>query len=108
MKIRHPSDTPAAAPASASLAKGAASDGPAAAQAHASPGGPQAADASAKVALSSTAATLLASPTSAEFDAQKVARITRAIEDGSFKIDPQAIADKLIANAQELLGRVPS
>lgn len=60
-------------------------------------------DAGAKIELSSTASTLLSSGVSAEFDAQKVARISQAIASGSFKIDPEAIADKLISNAQELL-----
>ena len=39
------------------------------------------------------------------FDAAKVDRISKSIQDGSFKINPDAIADKLIANAQELLTR---
>ena len=30
----------------------------------------------------------------------------RQIADGSFKVNPEAIADKLIANAQELLSKV--
>lgn len=66
------------------------------------------ADHSAKVELSSTAATLIATikGAPAEIDAAKVARISQAIADGSFKIDPEAIADKLIANAQEVLGSV--
>ena len=61
---------------------------------------------SATVALSSTAATLLSGGARGEFDAEKVARISQAIADGSFKINAEAIADKLIANAQELLGKV--
>ena len=52
------------------------------------------------------AATLLSSGSSADFDADKVARISGAIATGSFKVDHAAIADKLIANAQELLGKV--
>jgi negative regulator of flagellin synthesis FlgM len=42
------------------------------------------------------------------FDAAKVERIAQAIRDGQFRIDAGAIADKLIANAQELLERRPS
>ena len=62
-----------------------------------------ASDASAKLALSSTASNLLKTGIGAEFDAQKVASISAAIDNGSFKINPEAIADKLISNAQELL-----
>lgn len=67
---------------------------------------PQEADASAKVKLSSTASTMLDGASSAEFDADKVARIAQAIADGSFKINADVIADKLISNAQEALGKV--
>ncbi len=63
-------------------------------------------DASAKIALSSTAQTLRSGGSTAEFDADKVARMTQAIADGTFKIDAGVIADKLIANAQEVLGKV--
>ncbi|MEO5698316.1 MAG: flagellar biosynthesis anti-sigma factor FlgM, partial [Burkholderiaceae bacterium] len=69
---------------------------------------PAKADASAKIELSSTASTLLSSGTTAEFDAEKVARISQAIGDGSFKINADAIADKLISNAQELLSKTQS
>ena len=41
-----------------------------------------------------------------EFDADKVARISQASPTASFKVNPEAIADKLIANAQELLTKV--
>ena len=61
-----------------------------------------------KVELSSTASTLLSSGASPEFDTQKVARVSQAIDSGSFKINPEAIADKLIANAQELLTQAKS
>lgn len=65
-------------------------------------------DGSAKVELSSAAATLISTikGSPAEIDAAKVARISQAIADGSFRINPEAIADKLIANAQEVLGSV--
>lgn len=62
--------------------------------------------ASATLALSSTASTLMSSAANPEFDAAKVERIARSIADGSFTVNPEAIADKLIANAQELLTKV--
>ena len=40
------------------------------------------------------------------FDVEKVQRISDAIRDGKFVVNADAIADKLIANAQELLGNV--
>lgn len=42
-----------------------------------------------------------------DFDSKKVAEIRAAIKDGTFKINPEAIADKLLSNAQEMLS-VPS
>lgn len=63
-------------------------------------------NASAQVALSPTVAQLSASSTEGVFDAEKVKRISDAIRDGSFTVNADAIADKLIANAQELLGAV--
>ena len=102
MKIGHPADKPLPAPAAGTPA--APTDGAkAAAGAHAAAA---TVDASATVALSSTASTLLSGGASADFDADKVARISAQIADGSFKINPDAIADKLIANAQELLAKV--
>ena len=101
MKIGHSADK---------LAPPATANGTPAANGHAAAASasaiPAAADASAKIELSSTAATLLSGGGSPEFDAEKVARISKAIEDGSFKINPEAIADKLIANAQEVLSKV--
>jgi negative regulator of flagellin synthesis FlgM len=71
---------------------------------HATGAGPV--DASATVALSSTASTLLSAGAASEFNAEKVASVAGQIADGSFKVNPEAIADKLIANAQELLSKV--
>src|ERR1700760_3647856 len=103
MKIGQPADKPLPTPAVGTPAA------PADSAKAAAPGHGTAAanvDASATVALSSTASTLLSTGGAGEFDADKVARIGAAIADGSFKINPEAIADKLIGNAQELLSKV--
>ena len=63
-------------------------------------------EASATVALASTAA-LSSAAAGADFDAAKVERVALAIRGGSYKINAEAIADKLIANAAELLGKTP-
>lgn len=66
----------------------------------------QPAEASAQVALSPTLASLAGgSAADGSFDAAKVDRIAQAIRDGKFEVNAEAIADKLIANAQELLGK---
>ncbi len=70
-------------------------------------------DASAQVAISSAATALLqntqgTTAANADFNADKVAQVSAAIADGSFKPNPEAIADKLIANAQELLNKASS
>ncbi len=83
---------------------------PAAQESNKASAGSGAPDASAQVALSSTAASMLqntqgANAATADFNAEKVAQISAAIADGSFKPNPEAIADKLIANAQELLNK---
>ena len=62
-----------------------------------------------QVRLSAAASSLLgAAPADADFDADKVARISQTIASGSYKVNAEVIADKLIANAQELLGKVGS
>ncbi|MBQ1764161.1 MAG: flagellar biosynthesis anti-sigma factor FlgM [Aquincola sp.] len=60
-------------------------------------------EASAQVTLSSTAKSL--GDGNAEFDAAKVERVSNAIRDGKYQVNAEAIADKLISNAQELLSR---
>jgi negative regulator of flagellin synthesis FlgM len=61
-----------------------------------------AAEPSATVQLSSAA---VAASGDGSFDTAKVDRIAQSIRDGNYQVTPEAIADKLIANARELLGR---
>jgi negative regulator of flagellin synthesis FlgM len=100
MKIGHLENTPAVTPVAAERKPGA---GEATVAAAATP--PSASEPSAKVELSEAASLLSVEGGAAEFDAEKVARITEAIREGRFQINAEAIADKLIANAAELLGR---
>jgi negative regulator of flagellin synthesis FlgM len=62
-------------------------------------------EASAQVDLSPEATLMSGMGSDPTFDTAKVDRIAQAIRDGQFKINPEAIADKLIQNAEELLGR---
>lgn len=57
---------------------------------------------SATVTLSSVA-TGLFGDASGEFDAGKVATVKQAIDNGTYQINPEVIADKLIGNARDLL-----
>jgi negative regulator of flagellin synthesis FlgM len=79
---------------------------PAAAERKALPEPVAQAEPSARVQLSSQAAAMGGGEAGrADFDAEKVQRIAQAIREGKFKIDAEAVADRLIANAQELLPR---
>ena len=60
---------------------------------------------STQVELSPEATMLSHASQDPSFDQAKVERIAQAIRDGSFSINPGAIADKLLSNAQEVLGR---
>ena len=64
-------------------------------------------EASAKVTLSSLAGNLLGGADPA-FNAAKVNSVKASIDNGTYQVNPEVIADKLIANAKELLGRDPS
>ena len=69
---------------------------------------PPTAEASTQVELSPAAALIAGAASDPTFDAKKVERIAQAIHDGKFTVNAEAIADKLIVNAQELLGRKSS
>ena len=66
---------------------------------------PLADDSSTQVELSPEATMLSQASEDPSFDQAKVERIAQAIRDGNFSINPGAIADKLLSNAQEVLGR---
>ena len=55
----------------------------------------------------STAARALdqTSRSTCDFDAGKVKAVRAAIEKGTFSVDAEAIADKMLSNAQEILAR---
>jgi negative regulator of flagellin synthesis FlgM len=61
-----------------------------------------AADPGVAVVITSSARTLGKDATAAVIDSKKVAAMKAAIQDGSFKVNPEAIANKLLANAHEL------
>ncbi len=69
---------------------------------------PGAAEPSAQVDLSPAATLINDVGSDPTFDSAKVERIAQAIRSGQFTINAEAIADKLIVNAEELLGRKPS
>lgn len=60
---------------------------------------------STQVEISDTAAVLLERAPNA-FDADKVDRIRQAITDGSYRVNAEVIADKLLSNAHDLLGHL--
>jgi negative regulator of flagellin synthesis FlgM len=71
--------------------------------------GPQAAgQPSATVAISPEASLLSGAMADPSFDAEKVERLAQAIKEGKFEVDADKIADKLLSNARELLGRQSS
>ena len=56
-----------------------------------------------EVQLSGLAAQLQSSDTTQVFDAARVAEIKQAITEGRFSINAEAIADRLISSARELI-----
>lgn len=71
--------------------------------------GTHAPEGAAKVSLSALSTQLQALETrladGGHFDAAKVESIKRAIQSGQFKVNPEAVADKLIASVREMVER---
>jgi negative regulator of flagellin synthesis FlgM len=69
--------------------------------------GPEAVGETEKVQLSDLASKMaqLESRFGGEFDAKKVEEVRAAIAEGRFKVNAEAVADKLLASVGELLGR---
>lgn len=104
MKIGPPSDNskPVSTPVQSLPAKGRQSTP---ARAAASQGGSPSAGVA--VTVSTLARTLAAAHAdeAPEIDAEKVSSVRAAIQQGTYKVNAEAIADKLLANAQEILKR---
>jgi negative regulator of flagellin synthesis FlgM len=107
MKIGHPSDNPVpvsstalSTPSKSSQSANVAANANAANSAV--KGSPTAGVA---VTVSTLARTLGAAKSSgaADVDMAKVNEVRTAIKQGTFKVNPEAIADKLLANAEEML-----
>jgi negative regulator of flagellin synthesis FlgM len=104
MKIGQPSDT--SVPVNSTAANAPAKGG----QSASSTASAQAPLAGVAVTVSPMARTLEASKRSeaADVDMEKVKSVRAAIEQGTYKVNPEAIADKLISSAQEILNRTSS
>ena len=104
MKIGQPSDNPVSVSTTAqpAPAKGSQSASASAATAAAAPQAPGVA-----VTVSTLARTLEASKRgdAADVDKKKVDAVRSAIENGTYVVNAEAIADKLLSNAQEMLDR---
>lgn len=108
MKIGTTPELPGAA-AQAGLAAKQARGSAAAAEDAAQHASTQATSAPAAAASSVTVSSLAAQAlgtgmrSPADFDANKVKAVRSAIEKGTFKVDAEAVADKMLANAAEIL-----
>ena len=105
MKISQPSENPVVV--SSNAASLAAKSGPAAGV-QTKPGAPKSAPtAGVAVSVSSLARSMDVdgADQAADVDMTKVNAVKQAISEGSYKVNPGVIADKLLSNAQEMLQR---
>ena len=104
MKIGQPSDNPVSVSTSAQSAPAKGSQS-ASASATTAAAGPQAPGVA--VTVSTLARTLEASKRgdTADVDMKKVDAVRSAIQNGTYVVNAEAVADKLLSNAQEMLNR---
>ena len=108
MKIGNPAGGPPAERAGSGTGATSGASGPRAStptDAAVKPAATAAREASSTVAIS-PAATAMLQAADADVDVQKVAQVRQAIADGTYKVNADAIADKLIANAKDVLAQV--
>lgn len=101
MKIGHPTETTSISSGAGSTAKTAVREAPQPDPAKQTEVQPTGSRESVTVRLSSTARELVSG--TPEFNAEKVDAVRKAIAEGRFKPNPEAIADQMIGNARELL-----
>lgn len=112
MKIGQPSDNPS--PVSSNATSAPPKGGPGAAAtvtANATATATKSAQSAGVAVTVSTLARSLGASKNADasvIDAKKVAQVRTAIEQGTYVVNAEAIADKLLANAQEMLNRTTS
>jgi negative regulator of flagellin synthesis FlgM len=111
MKIGQKSDIPApvtpsvSRPGVGASAKAAASGSPATVV---QSSGASAAAQGVPVTVSPMARAFDVASSSSTFDARKVSEVRSAIANGTYRVDPEAIADKLLSNAQQVLRKARS
>ena len=105
MKISQTPDNPVAISNNATSA--AAKNGPVASTLARTSAGKSTQAAGVAVTVSNAARSLKADSTGAppDVDMDKVNAMRSAIADGSYKVNPEAIADKMLSNAQEMFTR---
>ncbi|WP_027015774.1 flagellar biosynthesis anti-sigma factor FlgM [Comamonas composti] len=100
MKIGQKSELPASSPAAAKQQAKTENPGAAEETGQARPAGA----AGVPVSFSSSARALEQKDrTNADFDAERVESMRAAIADGSFRVNAEAVADKLLSNAEEFM-----
>lgn len=107
MKIGQPSDIPSPVPSTVSGAAQKAAQKSSASTAATTSAAEGTRSAGVAVTVSTLARALERPDRSdtADVDVQKVASVKAAIKDGTFVVNAEAIADKLLSNAQEMLNR---